>query len=63
MKILAELDIRCGQHESFDPACATCCFVRKAEHDLAALKTRRGSIVQQIKERLRTRDLAAIDAK
>lgn len=63
LKALVEVRIRCGEHETFESGCINCCFLRKAEHDLEALKTRRNSIVQQIMQRLRTRNLAAIDLR
>jgi len=62
-KALAEIEIRCGQHEMFDPACSTCCFLRKAEHDLQALKNRRSSLIGQIKERLSSRQLVIVDLR
>ena len=63
LKTLAEAEIRCRQHEAFDAACDNCCFLKKAEHDLAALKSRRGSLVLQLKERLHNHQLVIIDLR
>ena len=63
MKALAEVEIRCGEHDHFEPGCSVCCFLKTAEHNLQALRTRRGSLLQQIKQRLGSRELIIIDLR
>jgi len=63
MKILAQVEVRCKEHEIFDSTCAACCFVRKTEHDLQAVRSRRDSLCAQLKDRLRGKDLIIIDLK
>jgi hypothetical protein len=63
MRALVQVEIRCKEHERFDPVCPLCCFLKKAEHDLEAVRNRRDSLVQQIKQRLTRKDLLIIDIR
>ena len=63
MKALAAVEIRCEKHEDFQNDCPACCFLRKAEHDLQAVRTRREALFNQIKQRLSSRELVIIDLR
>jgi len=63
MRILGRVELRCHEHESFQPNCPDCCFLHKAERDLVSLRTRRDQIFRQLKQRLATRELIMIDLR
>ena len=63
MRVLGQVEMRCQEHERFQPTCAACCFLRKAEHDLVSLRTRGDQIFRQLKQRLATRELIMIDLR
>jgi hypothetical protein len=63
MKALAEVEIRCEKHEDFQNDCAICCFLKKTENDLQALRVRRAALLSQIRQRLSSRDLVITDLR
>ena len=63
MKVLAEVEIRCRDHDSFDSDCRLCCLLKRSENNLRALRARRCSLLQEIKRCLTTRELTIIDLR
>jgi hypothetical protein len=63
VRALAQVELRCREHERFDPGCQACCFLKKTEHDLEALRTRRDFLFQQLKQRLQNENLIIIDLR
>jgi len=63
MRILGRVEMRCHEHESFQPNCPACCLLRKAEHDLVYLRNRRDQIFRDLKQHLASRDLIIIDLR
>jgi hypothetical protein len=60
MKVLAEVEIRCRDHDSFDSNCSLCCLLKRTENNLQALRSRRSTLLEEIKRRLSSRELAII---
>jgi len=63
LKILGRVELRCREHARFQPACRACCFLRKAEYDLVALRSRRDHVFRELKDKLASRELIMIDLR
>ena len=61
VKGLAQIEIRCREHEAYLPACPTCRFLRRIEQNLQSLKHRRAHLFPELTERLATGHLIIID--
>jgi hypothetical protein len=63
MRVIAEVEIRCRDHDSFNCECRLGCLSKKAENNVEALLTRRSSLLLEIKRHLSSRELIIIDVK
>jgi uncharacterized C2H2 Zn-finger protein len=63
MNALAQIQIRCRDHEAYLQACPTCQFLRRAQQNLESLRDRRAHLFQQLKLRLAAGDLIIIDLR
>jgi hypothetical protein len=60
-RTLLQLDLRCREHEAFTSDCPACCFVRRFDSEFDRLRQRRAILVRQLREKLRSGDVIAID--
>ena len=58
---LAKVEIRCREHESFEPTCEHCRVLIQADQELLSLRTRRDTVFRKLKDCLSKRDLIIID--
>lgn len=63
MKVLAEVEIRCRDHDSFNSDCQLCCLLKKTGSNMQALRTRRQWLLQEIKRHLSSRELTIVDLR
>ena len=63
MKGLGQVEIRCRDHEAYEPKCEICRFLRRAERQILLLRGHRDGIFRQLKERLAKRALIMIDLR
>jgi len=56
-----QLDLRCRQHQEFTADCPACCFVRRFDLDFDRLRQRRATLVRQLRDKLRSGEVVAID--
>lgn len=60
---LVQIELRCKEHESEDPDCPGCRYVRRFESEFEQLRERRDELITELKRKLRRGRVILIDIR